>query len=341
MMYRTGVGESRDWVVAVAIVSYNCADAVQACVQSLEKLEYSSFSIHVLENAGDKAYAHLREALSGVVVFDGSGPQHTPSGIHVETGAVIGRVVPVAIYNSPRNTGFAGGVNTILRAIEPEHWDAVWILNPDTQVDPRSLAALVEYSRTDGASVVGSRLIHRGTGRIQMYGGHWRAWIARGLALGLGSPPDLEPNVAQVEQQLDFVSGAAMLVSRAYIEHVGLMDEGYFLYSEEVDWCFRRRHFRLGYCHASIVYHDHGVTTGASMSRKTMSPLTVYLDERNKLRLVRKFYPRQFPATALICLLLTLQYLTAGAFRNFFIALRGWWAGVRGQQGAPVGFFER
>jgi N-acetylglucosaminyl-diphospho-decaprenol L-rhamnosyltransferase len=174
-----------------------------------------------------------------------------------------------------------------------------------------------------------------------MYGGHWRAWIARGLALGLGSPADLEPNVELVERQLDFVSGAAMLVSRAYIEHVGLMDEGYFLYSEEVDWCFRRRHFRLGYCHASIVYHDHGVTTGASMSRRTMSPLTVYLEERNKLILVRKFYPGQFPATALICLLLTSQYLTAGAVRNFFVALRGWWAGVRGQQGAPAGFFNR
>jgi N-acetylglucosaminyl-diphospho-decaprenol L-rhamnosyltransferase len=328
------------WSIAIAVVSYNCADAVRSCVESLAKLEYASFSIHILENAGGEAYTQLREALTGIVAFQDARPSHTISVLDVTTGVVIGRDVQIAVYKSSRNTGFAGGVNSIIRSIEHCEWNAVWILNPDTRVRPDALATLVEYSKTTGASVVGSRLIHEGTGHIQMYGGHWRAWMARGLALGLGLPADLEPDIASVERQLDFVSGAAMLVSRVYIEQVGLMDEGYFLYFEEVDWCLRRRAFRLGYCHASIVYHDHGVTTGASMSRRTMSPLTIYLDERNKLILVRKFYPRRFPATALICLLLTSQYLMSGAVRSFFFALRGWWAGVRGQQGAPKVFVK-
>ena len=62
---------------------------------------------------------------------------------------------------------------------------------------------------------------------------------------------------------MDYVVGASMLVRRAFLETAGLMDEGYFLYYEELDWAFRLPPgMRLGYAPASVIYHHEGGTTG-------------------------------------------------------------------------------
>lgn len=322
--------------VAILIVSYKCAFAVRSCIESLCALKYASFEIHVIENGGREHYADLKASLSDLMHFEGRAPAGAENVQDRHCGVLKHRNNRVFLSAAASNLGFAGGVNAMLRAIEDSDWSAVWILNPDTRVDPNSLSALMKYASDSGAAIVGSRLIHEDSRKVQLYGGHWRPWIARGLALGLGSAAEAAADVTAIERQLDFVSGASMLVSRAYISRIGLMDEGYFLYYEEVDWCFRRGDFRLGYAHDSIVFHDNGLTTGASMSKKTMSPLSVYLDERNKLIFSRKYFPRRYPFTVLICLLLTAQYLRARAFSNFVIALRGWWAGVRGQRGQPT-----
>jgi GT2 family glycosyltransferase len=137
---------------------------------------------------------------------------------------------------------------------------------------------------------------------------------------------------------MNYVSGASLFATRAYIESVGLMDERYFLYCEEVDWCFRRGHRRLGYAHEAIVYHAHGTTIGSSADLKDRSSISVYLSERNKLLFTRRFYPVLYPLVVVTTLLLTLQYLKSAAVNNFFVALSGWLAGVRGEDGPPQGF---
>ena len=137
---------------------------------------------------------------------------------------------------------------------------------------------------------------------------------------------------------MDYVSGASMYVPRRYIEAVGPLDERYFLYNEEVDWCFRRGRYRLGYAHDAIVYHTHGATMGSSHDKKQRSPLSVFLDERNKLLFTRRFFPRDIRSSSLTTLILTGQYLASGAFSNFFYALAGWGAGLTGRSGRPNGF---
>nr|WP_229426843.1 hypothetical protein [Microvirga alba] len=163
--------------------------------------------------------------------------------------------------------------------------------------------------------------------------------MARGFNLGMGEPADREPDVAAIERQMDWVCGASLFASRRYIESVGRMNERYFLYNEEVDWCFRRGSFRLGYAHHSIVYHSFGATMGSSVSRRQCSGLSVYLDERNKLLFTRRFFPSRYPIVVLITLLLTSQYLFDGAPANFRHALGGWFAGLMQREGVPRRFF--
>jgi N-acetylglucosaminyl-diphospho-decaprenol L-rhamnosyltransferase len=243
---------------------------------------------------------------------------------------------PLFLHCAKDNLGYGGGINLGLDCIATSsNWSWVWILNPDTEVDRDALAALVSYARDDRYGIVGARLVLAETGRIQLYGGRWRSWLARGFNLGLGAPGDARPETDVIERQLDYISGASMFVSRRFIETVGRPSEGYFLYDEDVDWCLRRGSFPLGYAHDAIVRHRHGATIGSSHNRIRRSGLSVYLDERNKVLLTQRFFPIRYPVVIVVALLLTGQYILAGAYANFGYAVRGWAAGILGRSGPP------
>jgi GT2 family glycosyltransferase len=246
---------------------------------------------------------------------------------------------PVFLHEARGNLGYAGGVNAALsRLADDPDWQAVWILNPDTKLDRNALAAALARLQAGGYGIVGSRLVLEATRRIHLYGGRWRTLLARGFNIGLGAPGDAAADVDDIERQMTYVCGAAMLVSRRFIEEIGLMDDRYFLYCEEVDWCLRRGRYRLGYAHDSIVYHGHGTTTGATGRHGKRSELSVYLGERNKLLLTKRFYRHLYPLVLISSLLLTSLYLAHRSIPNFRAALAGWLAGVRGEEGIPPRF---
>lgn len=295
-------------------------------------------AIHVCENGGDAAFAELCDALRPLCEADASGPANFGGGLATRVFTLMGRETRVFIHRAPGNLGYAGGINAVLNALAPDpDWDAIWILNPDTAPEPAALQAL-KARAAQGYGVVGSRIVLTHNQRIQMYGGRWRRWIARGWNIGLGEPASAEPDVAQVEAEMQYVCGASMYVVRPFIEAVGPMEEGYFLYAEEVDWCLRRGSFKLGYAHGSVVHHHHGATIGSNHSRKARSSLSVFLDERSKLLLTRRFYPAIFPLVAISTLLLTTQYAVQGAYKNFGVALAGWFSGLKGDTGFPARF---
>ncbi|MFD0938610.1 glycosyltransferase [Methylobacterium trifolii] len=326
--------------VVVGIVGFRCAQAIAECLASLDGSSHPVRAVYVCENGGAAGFAELEAVLRDR--FGGEGvPADGVSG-EIDRGGVLrpagaGHAVgEIRLLRARHNLGYAGAINAMIAALASRpDWSALWILNPDTEPRPDALAALVAHARAGGYGIVGSRLIVKDSGRVQLYGGRWRHWLGRGYNIGLGAAADSPVDRAAVERAQQYVSGAAMYVSRDYIAQVGPMSEDYFLYAEEVDWCLRRRGFRLGYAHESVVLHDHGATIGSSVDRRARSPLSVFLDERNRLILTRRFYPAAFPVAAVATLLLTGQYLRAGAVRNFRVALAGWWAGLRGETGRP------
>lgn len=298
--------------VAILIVAYGNAGDVRVCVEALGRSTWRDFSVHVCENGGEEAYRLLRAE----VPHD-----------------LIDR--PIELVLAPGNLGFAGGNNFLARRLGAE-WDALWILNPDTQPDPAALAALVKKLGEPGYGIIGARLVNPVTKRVQLYGARWRRWRADGYNIGRGAAIDAVPDTAAIEREMTYVNGASMLVSRAFVEAIGLMEEDYFLYCEEVEWCHRRGAFKLGYAHDAIVWHAHGSTIGSSFSRRDKSALSTYLTERNRLLLTRRLYPSTYAATALIALALIFRYPLERAWSNFAVALRGWRDGLRGRTGAPA-----
>ena len=325
-------------LVAISIVGYRNVDDIVPCLQALEQSTFTNFAVLICENGGPQSFELLMAALERH--FEANPITSTPKpGRWSEIGAVRlkgGQLVEILC--AADNLGYAGGVNATLERLAAfPRWQAVWVLNPDTMAAPGALSALTAKAASDPRyGVIGSRIILAASNTIHAYGGRWQTFKGRGRSIGMLQPLDAVPDIAAVERDMTYVLGTSMYVTRGFIESVGMMDEEYFLYVEEVDWCFRRGTFRLGYADDSIVYHHHGTTLGSNLTRRRKPRLAVYLGERNKHLFARKFQRGLYPVIALSTLALTAQYPLAGAWRNFGVALSGWWAGLRGEAGKPT-----
>lgn len=206
---------------------------------------------------------------------------------------------PLTLIETGGNLGFAGGNNVGIRhALKNPSITHFWLLNNDTVVHAEALSALLARQKSDETiGMVGSTLLYFDKpNRIQAQGGAgWNAetFSAAHLGINLTREASLEPSF--VESKMDYVVGASMLVSRAFVEEIGLMEESYFLYFEELDWSLRSKgKFQIGYAPDSFVYHKEGAKAGSSHEGRE-SPLSFYLLNSNRLRLVRRFWKEKVP----------------------------------------------
>ncbi|MCX7396101.1 MAG: glycosyltransferase family 2 protein [Planctomycetales bacterium] len=195
------------------------------------------------------------------------------------------------------NGGFAFGNNAGIGVLlsQPCPPDYLMLLNPDTLVRPRAVAALVAVLEAHPeAGIVGSQLedvngkvepsARRSPGVFsELAGAACLGVLDRLLASKVVTMPVLE-----TRQQCDWVSGAAMMVRRQVFEQIGLLDEGYFLYFEELDFCDRARAAGWEVWHepASRVMHLEGASTGVSAPHSRRS--SHWYDSR------RRYFVKQY-----------------------------------------------
>lgn len=336
------IGECAD--VAVIIVGFrNSGDIVQ-CFKALADVTSPSFDVFICENGGRASYQQLVDSLMG----GSCGLRELASADVRGEGARFiasrylrfpSRPSRVLIGCATDNLGYAGGINAWLRElIHVGGWKGIWILNPDTEPAPDALAALVSRAEQGDKGMVGSTILETNDcGVVRFRGGlHWQRFVARTTAIGLneriGDPFDL----SAVEDAMDSPSGASMYVTRECIEKIGLMDESFFLFDEDLDWGVRAKKLgvRLGYASESIVVHRGGTTTGSS-GGSAMSRLAVYLQHRNTIRLVRRHFPWSLPTRIAVSGLYALRFLANSSPGNFFAVLQGVAAGLKGETGQP------
>ena len=156
----------------------------------------------------------------------------------------------VTLIAADRNGGFAAGNNVAVRwslgwSRPPELF---WLLNPDTVVRPGALAALAGFlDRRPEVGLVGSRLEHpdgtpqNSAFRFPSILGEVEEGFRLGPVSRLLRDRAVVGPIADEPQPVDWVAGASLLIRRAVFEAVGLLDERYFMYYEEVDLCRRAR----------------------------------------------------------------------------------------------------
>jgi N-acetylglucosaminyl-diphospho-decaprenol L-rhamnosyltransferase len=337
--------------VPVLIVAYGNASDIVGCLTALCHVRGKpGFEIFICENGGPQAYAELLAALTAengpCRDIGNENPLDTPllearRALSLE-GEAHGTLVHVGL--AIENLGYAGGVNAWLRPLMSiPGWTAAWILNPDTQPGQDALLELAAYAERWGKGMVGSRLVPTAEPEfVHSRGLHWCKGRAVARAVDLRSPRDFEPDPQSVDARIDAPSGASLYVTRACMERIGLMDERYFLFFEDLEWGMRaRQQFGVGYAHRSIVVHAGGTTIGSSTRTARQSPLSVYLEYRNSILFVRSKFPAWLLWTIMIQLCRILVKSRAYPIGSSKAAFRGIVDGVRGCTGRPNDFLRK
>jgi len=180
--------------------------------------------------------------------------------------AVADQFPTVQLIQSDRNLGFAGGVN---RAAACAKGRALLVLNPDARLEPDALDLLLEVlDRTPRAALVGPTLRYA-DGSLQPAAFRFPGLVQIALDLfpiARLTDSSLNGRIASRAPgplQIDHPLGACMLIDRAAWQDVGLLDEGYFMYLEEIDWCrrARQRGWQVWHQPAAVAIHHGGQST--------------------------------------------------------------------------------
>jgi GT2 family glycosyltransferase len=300
------------WTV---VLNWNGAADTAACLESLR-------SVRVPEGV----------AWTRVVIDNGSTdgslerlPAQFPEVRFVGTGA---------------NLRWAGGNNKGLALALDGGADGVLLLNNDTALEPDCLVHLLDavHAHSEGGLFGPTILSWDGT-KVWSAGGDWSPWLGWGSHRKLGWPWSDPPANARVEP-CGYLTGAALYVTRPCLESVGFLDEGYYLYGEDADWCLRARAtgFRCLYVPNAVLRHRVSGSSGPA------SPFKAYHRTRAGMRLAARHakglarftWPLAFPV------LLFAQSVSwavrGGGAPAFAAAWRAWFDGVRGTDPATSGF---
>ncbi|GEM_PF-110099 len=254
--------------------------------------------------------------LNSVNVYNKSGPPETaPTSRH-----------PVILIQSDSNRGYAGGNNIGIRyALKKGDFSALWVLNNDTVVEADSLRLLRERaaqlrSSNRRVGIIGSKVLYYDSPDIiQSVGGRYNRWLAVPRHIGEGEPD--RGQYDDTAHHIDYVPGVAMLLLGEFIDEVGIMNEEYFLFFEELDLAARgaRRGWGLDICTGSRVYHKEGRSTGSNVNPKRRSYLSEFYQLRNRSVFTGNYYRRYLPSVYFGYLLSLLNGMMRGQFYRFRI----------------------
>ncbi|GAB4319627.1 MAG: glycosyltransferase [Leptolyngbyaceae cyanobacterium] len=201
----------------------------------------------------------------------------------------------VTLMPSTVNGGFAYGNNYAVRpALQAAHPpDYFLLLNPDTQIRPGAIKELLSFMDQHPEVGIAGSSFEEADGKPWPYAFRFPSFISEfegGIRLGLITkllsrwkvPQTMAPDR---EQPIDWIPGASMMVRREVFESVGLMDEGYFLYYEETDFCLqaRRAGWSCWYVPQSRIMHILGQSTGVTATNQQPRRLPQYwFDSRRR-----------------------------------------------------------
>lgn len=276
-----GDRSSEKWPrVAVIVLNWNGLADTLECLASLEQSDYPNAELVVVDN----------------------GSRTDPR------QAILTRFPKVTYIGLPENIGYAGGNNAGIRyALEHGH-EYVFVLNNDTIVEPGAIRCAVEVARQD------PRIAAVGV-KVLAWEDPSRVWVAygqvtyrQGLVRLIGYYWRDDERFAR-QQDVDWVPGTAILLTRKALEEVGLFDEEFFAYHEDVDWCTsaRKKGYRIVFApQGRILHKGHGSSGG----KRYVSPRQ-YLAGRNMVLFVRKHATplQKCKFVAFQLLTLPLQYL--------------------------------
>lgn len=273
--------------ISVIIVNHNTLTYTQHCLSSIQRVcdpQYD-YEVIVVDNAStDSTVNQLRRAYPWV-----------------------------AVIRNDTNLGFARANN---QAMLVAQGDFLLLLNSDTVILSHAVAAMAEaLERDERVGIAGCQLLYPDLS-IQPCAGNFPTiynLIRGGLPLIRQSRASYfirSTSYYHAEQQPDWLMGACMMIHRRLLDEIGMFDEDFFMYGEDVDFCYRARRHRYNIKYlpqGRIIHYDLGTTAPNRLAK--------FLRLRRGLLL---FYRKHYSASALRLLkvLMRLEVMAALAFRS-------------------------
>jgi N-acetylglucosaminyl-diphospho-decaprenol L-rhamnosyltransferase len=219
----------------------------------------------------------------------------------------------VDLLASETNGGFAYGNNLAFRhACETgQRPDYFFLLNPDAEVRPKAIGVLVDFMQEHPTAASAGSSLENPDGKVWPYAFRFHNIVGEVTgALGLGVLDRLLQRrvvlrrMGEKPEEVDWMPGAAMMVRTAAVEQLGGMDEAYFLYYEETDFCLKlqRGGWTNWYVPASRVMHISGQSTGVTGAQSVARRLPGYWFESRRRYYVKNFGVRYAVATDALAL---------------------------------------
>ncbi|MBN1454117.1 MAG: glycosyltransferase family 2 protein [Anaerolineales bacterium] len=224
---------------SIIVLTWNGRSYLESCLKAVLVQDYPDFEVIVVDNAStDGSADYIAEFF----------PQ-------------------VRLLRNEFNLGFAGGCNVGLRSARG---DVLVLLNQDTEVRSDWLSNLMVVFENPQIGIAGCKTFFP-DGTIQHAGGHVYGPRAETEHLAYGAEDIVTPGSVV---DVDFVTGAALAVTRSALERIGLLDEGFYpAYYEDVDWCYTAREagFRVVYVpEARLVHFESSTADRGSLSKKSL-----------------------------------------------------------------------
>lgn len=258
--------------VAIILLNWNGATDTIECLESLKNVNYPDYDIYLVDNNSRKESI---DELTSYIQNDGFYSSETIAVNQLDTYRKNLNTNLLFILND-NNAGFAGGNNVALRYIMNNNLsEYVMLLNNDTVVSSDFINGLIDkVKQSDENGFVGINTYYYDNNKqIQTVGGGLVDLVHGECSAITSSGID----------EFDFITGSCVLMPLHVLREVGLMDESYFMYWEDVDWSTRTRNkgYKLRVADYGYIYHKEGASIH-SMRR-------IYYHTRNRIKYMKKF----------------------------------------------------
>lgn len=263
--------------LSIIIVSWNVRDLLRRCLRSVNS-EQSAVNSRGL-------FTVHRSLLTETIVVDNASLDGTVAMLRAD-------FPDVQVIANSENVGFTRGNNQALAVAQGRY---LFLLNSDTELRPGALRALIDYmDARPRVGVVGPQLFYA-DGSPQssrrrfptlatafLESTQWQQWFPHNSILSRYYMLDTRDDTTQ---EVDWVNGAAMFVRREVYDQIGGFDEGFFMYSEELDWCYRAKQtgWQIVYLPTAQVVHYAGKS-----SEQVVVQRDIYFHS-SKIRFFKKY----------------------------------------------------
>ncbi len=249
--------------VFIIVLNWNGYSDTVECLRSLQKLSYPLYEIVVVDNGStDGSVSRLRPEFSDILFIE-----------------------------NKENLGFAGGNNVGMRHAMDKGCDYVLLLNNDVLVDPNFLDILVQAGEKDEqVGILGPKIYcYPETKQVWQCGLGGNINWKKGITMDRGFRA-IRKGQWDAQSEVDYVTGCALLVKKEVIERVGALDERYYLYYEEIDFCVRagREGIKTVFVPDSVIWHKVGGSSGGYDA-----PLQLYYTTRNRLLFMKTYIEKR------------------------------------------------